>query len=111
MHRRPDVILARLRMGHSCLRGHLFRIGLSDSPNCPNCTEIELIDTPAHLLLYCPSYATERATLLSSLSDIAITSLSLKVLLGGDGFSPSQTKKIFHALFAFLKEINRYNDI
>ena len=107
-HRHSDVVIARLRMGHSRLRGHMFRIGLNDSPNCPTCP---LIETPAHVLLYCPAYAVERATLITSLSNLNITSLSLRVLLGGGGLSPSQTVFIFHAVCTFLKKIKRYDDI
>jgi hypothetical protein len=53
--RHSDVVITRLRLGHSRLRGHLYRIGLADHPNCLHCATI--VETPEHLILNCPLYA------------------------------------------------------
>jgi hypothetical protein len=106
--RRSDVVIARLRLGHTCLKGHLYRIGLADSPNCSNSSVIE---TPQHLLIDCPLYSRARATLLTSLSSLNLSSLSLRTLLGGNGYTPAETIYIFHSLCTFLKEIDRFHDL
>ena len=106
--RRSDVVISRLRLGHTCLKGHLYKIGLADSPNCTNCSVIE---TPQHLLLDCPLYAQARTTLLSSLSTLKITTLSLRSLLGGGKYTSAETLHIFHSLCIFLKQIDRFHDL
>lgn len=44
--------------GHCNLNKHLFTIGRSNSPNCPNCGDEESAE---HLLCKCPAYITARA--------------------------------------------------
>lgn len=44
--------------GHCPLNKHLFTIGRVNSPNCPNCGDL---DTAEHLLCKCPAYVSARA--------------------------------------------------
>ena len=50
--RAVETSLTRLRLGHSCLKQHLFRFRLSPDPYC-NCGEAETVE---HFLLHCPAY-------------------------------------------------------
>ena len=56
--RRYQVIIFRLQTGHCKLRGHLHRIGMVDSPLCPNCRTEE---TVSHFLLFCARFQAERS--------------------------------------------------
>jgi hypothetical protein len=106
--RHSDVVITRLRLGHSRLRGHLYRIGLVDDPNCAQCS---IVETPEHLLLNCPSYAAARVDLLNSLSFLNMNAISLRSLLGGGGYSPSENHFILCSVCSFLKKIGKFMDI
>ena len=57
LERHHQTIIFRLRTGHCCLRSHLKRIGVSDTPTC----ECGLSDeTPDHILQSCPRFSRER---------------------------------------------------
>ena len=59
-----SIFHTRLRLGHSGLNGHLYRIGLRDTPSC-TCGYIE--ESVIHYLLFCPNYVEERAKLFTLL--------------------------------------------
>ncbi|XP_065213540.1 uncharacterized protein LOC135840786 [Planococcus citri] len=62
LQRRSEVLLTRLRTGHSLLT-HQFIFLKQPPPSCPECN-IPL--NIAHLLIDCPSYQNERSRLLNS---------------------------------------------
>ena len=53
--------------GHIGLNKHLHRINRSDTPNCPNCTDIE--ETVAHCIGQCPAYPRVRGDTLGTYYD------------------------------------------
>jgi hypothetical protein len=48
-----------LLTGHCHLRGHLFKMGLSDSPTCGRCREED--ETATHVLCECEALAHQRS--------------------------------------------------
>ena len=59
----------RLRLRLSHLREHKFKHSFQDSLN-PFCSCGLVIESTGHYLLHCPTYITERRTLLSTIKDI-----------------------------------------
>lgn len=53
--------LTEILTGHNRLNKHYHTIGLSDSPNCNNCGDLE---TSEHFLCKCPAYIMQRARFL-----------------------------------------------
>ena len=58
--RKQQVVIFRLRTGHCRLRSHLYRLGLSHTPNCPCETGPH---TPEHVLQDCPLHQDLRTQL------------------------------------------------
>jgi ribonuclease HI len=73
-----ETALARLRIGHSGLRGHLFRFGLHWSPLC----DCGLPETVEHYFLDCANYFNQRTQLKRKLRSLGVE-YSLQSLLGG----------------------------
>ena len=61
--------ITRLRLRLSHLREHKFKHSFQDSLN-PFCSCGLVIESTGHYLLHCPTYITERRTLLSTIKDI-----------------------------------------
>ena len=61
--------ITRLRLGLSHLREHKFKHSFQDSLN-PFCSCGLDIESTGHYLLHCPTYTTERRTLLSTIENI-----------------------------------------
>ena len=57
LHRQQQTIIFRLRTGHCRLRAHLYRLGLSHTPDCTCQTGPQ---TPEHILQSCPLYQDAR---------------------------------------------------
>lgn len=64
LQREKATLLFRLSTGHIQLRHHLHRIQAVESPLCDRCNDAP--QTVAHLLLRCPSLASERFFYLES---------------------------------------------
>ncbi|XP_069180130.1 uncharacterized protein [Procambarus clarkii] len=77
-----DTAITRLRIGHTCLAAHLYRLRLVDSPYCQWCPTQE--DTVEHLL-YCPRFHSARVRLQSAVRRLNIPRLTVPVLLDGAG--------------------------
>ena len=60
LRRHEQTTIFRLRTGHCRLRHHMYRLGLSDTPDCPCKTGPE---TPEHVLQSCPTYDNVRTKL------------------------------------------------
>ena len=76
-NRRKEIILARLRMGHTNLT-HIYIIESSPPPNCHRCNCRYTIE---HFLLHCPLYNTERQPIIRHAAANRLP-LTLPVLLG-----------------------------
>ena len=108
--RKFEKIIYRLRIGHVGLKKYLYRIGVSDSAICNNCSAgvEESID---HYILECHAYRRQRQVMLSRLSSINVNVLSLKTLLGGDSEYQNVVLKILRVLIKYIISTNRVNDI
>ena len=79
--RAVETALSRLRIGHSCLRAHLFRFRLVEDPYC-SCGEVESIE---HFLLHCPLYFEIREELRNEIISIdPNATMDIKTILGGN---------------------------
>lgn len=88
--RRDEVILHRLRIGHS----HLTHCCILKRENRPICNTCQSLLSMQHILISCPAYTTSRVK--------HFRARSLKELF--DKFKP-------HRVLDFLKEIQLYNSI
>lgn len=77
--RRHSSLLMQLRLGHAPLNKHLHKIGCSDSPICPACSEGD--ESVLHVLMLCPAYQQHRLILLHKLG---CRFRSLHILLNDD---------------------------
>ena len=58
--------LLQIRLGLSCLNGHLFKYNIVDNPFCPNC--YDHVESTIHYFLECPVYSVQRVMLLHNVS-------------------------------------------
>ena len=63
LSRRNIKRLTSILTGHCYLNKHMYTIGLTNSPRCANCGDIESAE---HFLCKCPAYITARAKCLGS---------------------------------------------
>ena len=103
-----DTTITRLRIGHSRLRAHLHRLGLADNPYCPWCPT--QLDTPEHVLLFCPRHHSHRVALMHSLNGLNIRRPTLAQLLGGS-LPPDQAFKVLKQTRAFLQRTGQLRRI
>lgn len=95
-----QVYHARLRLGCSSLKSHLYSKNLIDSPLC-TCGEPE---TVKHYLATCPNYTLLRNETLSQ-----VIHLPIKTLLSGNPtLSVQENENIFSAIHAFLARSGRF---
>lgn len=100
--RREEVIISRLRFGHTGLNGTLFLIVKHSTGKCDYCGVEETVE---HVMLQCQRYQVERRQLVHNLSNLKIK-LDLVELLQKESGSKS-----YQALFLFLKEGNLFGRI
>lgn len=93
--RREEVILARLRIGHTSLNSSLALISKHDSGNCEHC-QARSMETVEHVLVHCQNYHHERQTLIAQVK-ASNTTFGLKQLLH------RSAGKIYSFLFVFLR--------
>ena len=108
-HRLLDTVLAKFRSGHVGLNQYLCRIGRIPDPYCPNCPQVS--DTIEHFLLVCPYYLLARQKLEQTLQGLGIPILTMKILLGGGGFSPHLQLQIRTAFFSYLCSSRRIKSL
>lgn len=94
-NRREQVVLARLRIGHTHLNSTLKMLGKHLTGMCEECHQPETVQ---HALVACRRYATERRVLINEMKKIGMTGISEKNILeyGGEG-------KGVNLLFNFLR--------
>ena len=78
--RKREVVLARLRMGHTYMTHSYLLDSSQNKPECHNCNKALTI---AHVLLECPKYHVNRVPLIHFASNLDLP-FSLPVLLGND---------------------------
>ena len=110
--RRGISKIARLKTGHSMLKGHKSKIDTETSPECSTC---KVKETPIHFLLNCKEYDTERAKLEKDIKEIFYKNNSHKLNITiddllGDCDPPSQDaiivrKKVKEFILVTEKEI------
>ena len=92
-NRREEIVLARLRLGHTVLT-HSYIIDRLAPPLCPSC---QLPQTVPHVLLDCQKYRRQRQLLQLQCRALNVPMTVSTVL--GDG-----NRSVTDALFRFLKE-------
>ena len=100
-HRRIDVAMARLRIGHVGLNEYLTRFNMANDQNCSLCN---IPETVTHLLADCRKYTANRDTLQQKLRAKGITNTSVKTLLGGGNYDKETQLFIQDTMGKFLLE-------
>ena len=101
-NRRLNTCIFRLRSGHTTLNSHLYRLKLTNSPNCEYCSMEETIE---HVVFHCIRYHSARILLKSQLQRIGVL-FQLKNVLGNDSQEKTKRSKIYRHLAVFLKKTN-----
>ena len=94
--RREEVVMERLRLGHTGLRATLFIMAKSESNMCEECGVPENVE---HVILQCRKYRNERTVLFDRLY-VLERPCSLEGILGDSNKRIECTR----ALFTFLKD-------
>ena len=108
-----SIVHTRIRLDACALNYHLHRIGIKQSSVC---SRGFINESKSHYFLYCPNYAAQRQTLLTSaacivpnswprLSDRQITEL---FIFGSSLLSDEQNCHIFYQAQHFIKNSNRF---
>ena len=92
--------MARLRVGQTRLNHHLFKMRLSDSPNCPHCLVVP--ETIEHFLMECPRFHSLRVVMVDSVRALGVDDVQMHVLLGGGDLSEEKKIKINKFLARFI---------
>ena len=110
-----SIIHTQLRLGHSPLNSHLFRIGIIDTASCSCGFHQENV---VHFFLQCPLYKDARNKLLHSLCEIAhIDETMVKnrpkavievILNGSDRLPVASNKRLFCDVCRFISATGRF---
>ena len=92
--------MARLRIGHSRLKAHLFKFGLANDPNCSTC---DVPENTQHILEECARSRRERYDMQQKLHTLGVHLPSTKVLLGGGNYDSALQGEIMKVVEHFLK--------
>ena len=103
-----EVAMARLRIGHSRLGAHMFRIGLATSPNCVFCGVPETVE---HFLIRCYIFHSLRCGMLATISRLGVQPVTLSVLLGGGVHSLDVKGRIAYLVMGFLRKSGRLGSL
>ncbi len=96
LSREDQVILTRLRMGHTKLNSTLHIIGNHSTGLCEICQVKETVD---HVLLLCPRYEQERNELQRELQNLGCTEFSICNILS----TKQGSGKIIKTILKFIK--------
>ncbi len=102
--RKPNIILARLRMGCSELNDDLYRIGVTGSPACSCGARRE---NPFHFFMTCPNYTFIRQQLHAEI--ITLSKYSIGTILYGDKTKSDEVNRdIVNLVHNFIIDSNRF---
>ena len=106
--------LFQLRVGLSPLRSHKIQHNFADTCS-EHCLCEEGAEDTCHFLLFCPYYATQRATLIRSENEILLENNlppfqnQMQLLLyGNDSLNDGDNRKILIATLKFIKDSRRF---
>ena len=115
----PSIVHAQMRMGHSTLNYDLHRFGTHVQPSCPSCEGQD--ETVEHFLLFCPSFAAERHSLLTGVSQIISPGANPRLLLeidpnrlvqillnGSSSLTEADNRLIFNHVHEYIKISKRF---
>jgi len=104
----------RLRVGHSTLNAHLFKIQHTSTPS-PACTCGYDYEDTRHFILFCPLYNNLRLRLLSSVRtlvpnfDTLLPQSKLDLILFGKLLNKNSAELVSHHLQTFIMHTRRFN--
>ena len=108
--------ITRPRLGHSLLRERKFKHSFQDSLN-PFCSCGLDIEATAHFFLHCPTYITERRTLLSTIENIDNNLLDLcesvlikTLLFGSNSFDTNSNTNVLNATIKYVLSTKRFEE-
>ena len=102
--RNLNIALTRLRLNCSPLNGHLYKIGVLDSPMCRCGSEAE---TVGHFLMECTLYLNQRRVLERTVA--ALAPFNLRNLLSGClSCTHEENKLLFDAVQTFINNSKRF---
>ena len=114
----PNICHTQLRLGHSCLRSHLFKVNILPDPACVCGNDIE---SSEHYFLDCNQYADPRSKLFQVVTLIVAPGANpsllpqldrqyfVKVLLeGSPDLDTESNENIFKAVHTFINESRRF---
>ena len=76
--RREEVIITRLKLGHSALNKTLQVMGKHPTGLCDHCQEEESVE---HVIMNCNLYQRERETMMEELRGVGIVEITLKQII------------------------------
>ena len=100
--RKEEMVLTRLRLGHSALNKTLQLIGKHQNGLCEECQEDETVE---HVLVVCRRYETERETLRGKMRELKVQEVTTKSLL------KMENRKHVKVLIEYLRETGLYDRI
>ena len=106
--RRSAVVMHRLRIGHAGTLQYLHRFDRAETESCSQCNCPETID---HYLLECKRYEQQRNVMKRKMTELDITELTLKMLLGGMEKNVRINKKIIEITVQYIKDTNRIDSL
>ena len=108
--------IARLRPGLSHLRECKFKHSFQDSLN-PFCSCGSDIESTVHYLLHCPTYITERRSVLSTIENIDNNLLDLcepvlikTLLFGSNSFDANANTNVLNATIEYVLSTKRFEE-
>ncbi|XP_045136139.1 uncharacterized protein LOC123519049 [Portunus trituberculatus] len=100
-----DVVLTRLRLGHTTLNAHLHRLRLAPDPDYPWCRSVP--ETIEHFLLQCPHFYSQRVLLRAQLIALGVSTLDLPTLLAAAGVHPTKQHAVLRLTCVFVKKMGQ----
>ena len=102
--RKENIIMARLRLNCSNLKGHLYNLHIIDRPECQCGHDFE---DSFHFFFICPLYNRPRVIFQNTITNFA--PFTLKTVLFGREYLPENTNsEIFQATIKFISESKRF---
>ena len=106
--RTMETVMARLRLGHTKLNAHMYKMKLIENPNCTYCQTPETIE---YYLMNCHRHYTARCILKSKLIQLGISPINPSTMLGGGDWDTETKYKITQAVINYIKQTGKQNEI